>query len=528
MLFKGHWKIIGKFLLLLVIVKIVWPFEGQASYITQFSDNLVKEGELSFTANQYLNQDDIAYLTEGNLSVFGAFSDNLDFRAAAKAVYQKDAMDMEDESRPYMTFDEEFQHPTQPYVDLKEAFVNWRNRSTQVKVGLQFIDWGQIDGMPITDLAKATDFRVFPSSSKFMSLEDTKVGLPAVSVMHRFSTWNVEAFYCPTWIPYRFPDIDESWFRNFTMEFQEITASPEVLQLPPMFSSIAPDGMTVPMTMHTRNPEPPEWFKDHQFGARIRKDIGYSMVGLLYFKGFDWLPTFEADTFLTLPRSLDINEMINQDMFLDAFLYPVKREIQMVGMEFSTTVKNAAIRGEAAYIKDRYYNKMLFDFENLPEDIVDTNLIMSDFLERYSQYPDADVINLSIPLEPSDLVKKTDELQVGLQMEYMYKGLMIVSMCMYNHLFSPDPDVDLIMREDDLMAMVAVAFPYLKQDMLITGGGGSYLVAGGVFGMAIVEKTWKDTVTTELGISSMSGPENSILGMMDSNDEIFFKISYSF
>jgi hypothetical protein len=112
-------------------------------------------------------------------------------------------------------FDDTYQNHS-PSLDFNEAWGEWRGRRAEVRLGIQKFVWGQLDGIPPTDIVSPRDFHD-PLVDDF---EERKIGIPAVQGTYylpdlsrlALAGLRVQLAYIPFAVPPRLALFQERWF----------------------------------------------------------------------------------------------------------------------------------------------------------------------------------------------------------------------------------------------------------------------------------------------------------------------------
>jgi len=196
----------------------------------------------------------------------------------------------------------------------------------------------------------------------------------------------------------------------------------------------------------------------------------------------------------------------------------------MWGMDFTTEILGVAFRGEAAFIKGRYYNRFL-DIQNLSGFLPERNVMIREFLNALFSRPAQDPLLVPVPLPP--LNRRVDELQAGLQADYFWKKFFFSVLAVYSHLFHAAED-DLLVRENDLLVAAMAYADLWKWKLSLKATVGGHVVARDFLSLVSLEYLWGSAIAVELGYLYLEGPPNSLMGQFTGNDMAFLKAGYRF
>lgn len=105
-----------------------------------------------------------------------------------------------------------------PSLEARQAFLEWRGRSAEVRAGIQTFAWGKLDGIPPTDVVNPRDWHDPLVVDEFF--EEQKIGIPALLGTYflpdltraDLSGLRVGLAWIPWAVPARLPLALERWF----------------------------------------------------------------------------------------------------------------------------------------------------------------------------------------------------------------------------------------------------------------------------------------------------------------------------
>lgn len=106
----------------------------------------------------------------------------------------------------FKNYDDVYQSNT-PYLEFKELYVTHSAGDLDLRAGIQRFAWGRLDEYPSNDLLNPWDYTQFLRKT----LEDRKIGVPALAATMTKGEWTYEAVWVPVFVPYRLPLLDERW-----------------------------------------------------------------------------------------------------------------------------------------------------------------------------------------------------------------------------------------------------------------------------------------------------------------------------
>src|SRR4030095_7279024 len=78
---------------------------------------------------------------------------------------------------PVYNFNQAFQNYS-PSLEARQAYLEWRGRSAEVRAGIQTFAWGKLDGIAPTDVVNPRDWHDPLVVDEFF--EEQKIGIPAL------------------------------------------------------------------------------------------------------------------------------------------------------------------------------------------------------------------------------------------------------------------------------------------------------------------------------------------------------------
>jgi len=210
-----------------------------------------------------------------------------------------------EESQPLVFVDNLEQEKDSPVADLRELYVDIFTENMDIRLGKQFVVWGVLEGMRLTDEINPMDFRELI----LLDLLDYRIPLwtAKVDYYREESTWQF------LWIP----DIELHKPAPVGSEW-------ELLQTVP--NTAEPDSSLL---------------RDSEIGVRYTREILGAEVGLSYF--YTW------DDFPVVFRSAKIGSTAEPTFF------PTFMRLNMYGLTFVKPVGGNIIKGEFVYVPDKHF-----------------------------------------------------------------------------------------------------------------------------------------------------------------------------
>ncbi len=323
---RGNWLIIKRQCLILLAVllaamSLVVPnnakAEGEGNLLDRFWDDWTFNGFIkNETAYRYQEPRSITKI-RNILSLGGQYSasSNSSVTISGWAYYDHayDLFDYEtiaarhvrDEDQPLVFVDNLAQEKDSPVAEIREFYLDIFTDNMDIRLGKQFVVWGVLEGMRVTDEINPMDFRE-------MILPDL--------LDYRIPLWTAKIDY------YREED---TW---------------QFLWIPDLkFHKPAPAGSEWELLQNVPNTTKPDSSKlrNTEVGIRYTKEILGTEVGLSYL--YTW------DDFPVVFRTSRISSTIEPTFF------PTYSRLTMYGATFVSPVGGNIIKGEFVYVPDKYF-----------------------------------------------------------------------------------------------------------------------------------------------------------------------------
>lgn len=210
-----------------------------------------------------------------------------------------------DEDKPLVFIDNLEQKKDSGVTEIRELYLDIYTRDADIRIGRQFVVWGVLEGIRITDEVNPLDFRelILPD------LLDYRVPLFTAKVDY----YGAENTYQFLWIP-------------------EIK-----------FHQPAPPGSEWELLQEVPNTTTPDSYKlsNSELGLRLSRSLFDAEVSFSYF--YTW------DDFPVVFRSAPI------DSAIDPTFFPTYTRINMYGATIVKQLGAGILKGEFAYVPDKYF-----------------------------------------------------------------------------------------------------------------------------------------------------------------------------
>ncbi len=210
-----------------------------------------------------------------------------------------------DSRQPLVFIDNLAQEKDSPVAQIRELYLDIINDNSDIRIGKQFIIWGVLEGIRVTDEINPLNFRELITPD----LLDYRIPL-----------WSVKAnFY-----------IDEDTY--------------ELIWIPDIkFHKPAPPGSEWELLQEIPNTRRPGSYRldNSEWGLRWSSTIADTEVSLSYF--WTW------DDFPVAFRNARI------DASIDPQFFPTYTRISLYGATFSRPLGSGILKGELAYVPDKFF-----------------------------------------------------------------------------------------------------------------------------------------------------------------------------
>lgn len=297
--------------------------------------------------------------------------------------------------------------------------------------------------------------------------EDIRMGIPMVKVNVYLGTLVLETIWIPKFEPWRFAELGSDW----------------AFYQPQAF--ITPTGDEIPLAWG-KPEEPPSKLQNSEYGVKLS---GFAL-GTDY--SFLFLQSYQ-DRYLV---SMDIDTLNLEYLPEKIKVYSYFRRINMFGLNFSRPVLGTVFRGELGYSPDYYFNvdpKVTF-----PTIVFDDNTCMLGYFQGMVGLDISGPWGSTISTQyiRKQILDYVDSIQEANEVEEWMT--LMISGTFWNETTS---------------ARWLMLYDTTEESGL----------SRMIFGYEIA-----DNVSAEFGVDLIWGNEENIFGQFDSNDNVYFKLMYSF
>jgi hypothetical protein len=223
----------------------------------------------------------------------------------------------------------------QTFLDLREAYMQFRFRPFTLTMGNQIFSWGVTDGFSPTDVVNSRRL-VSPLSSE-------KIGAPAATISWIQGDFDLELLYIPLQRRSILPGEDSRWLpRSF---YVSRSFENTVLKLPNNVRYYYLRPETIDSALH------------HNFGARLRSQLGGLDLSFIYFEGatnspavnlslsgtFERLPTASQEGILALDPNVGLRPVFfKKRVYGGTLVYPIGDVIVKLESAFTKQISQNA------------------------------------------------------------------------------------------------------------------------------------------------------------------------------------------
>jgi hypothetical protein len=406
----------------------------------------------------------------------------------------------------------EFQNRS-PSLEVNEAWADVHLRRADLRLGIQKLAWGKLDGIPPTDVVNPRDFH----DPIVQDFEERKIGVPALLGTYylpdlpRLALGELRAtlVWVPIAVPPRLGLAQERWFPTSTTPPSQVTIPPKQLG---GFAASFPHGLPIPVDFGTLNHRPPRGLDDGGIGFRLGGTWRESDWDLYHYTGPETGPDCDLRVYLRHPPGLPF------PVTAVSRLRQAHDVIHMTGADAATVLGGLTLRAEAAYFDDRPYLRFSRDLIREAR----SQVSVEEYVSRVATRPRS----TRFPVPTGDLFPTLDSVEWGMGADYLVRGWQpllqvnqIVLLDRAPRLLIHDPETRLSgtlrkkMLADRLELEVRAAYT-IEREAWFVFPRASYLV--------------RDDLRLRLGYLAIGGPRASLLGQFHENDEVVLQARYSF
>jgi hypothetical protein len=404
--------------------------------------------------------------------------------------------------------DHEFQNRS-PSLEANEAYVDAHLRRADLRLGIQKVAWGKLDGIPPTDVINPRDYH----DPLVQEYEERKIGVPALLGTYylpevpRLDLTGLRAtlVYVPIAVPPRLALAEERWFPTSTLPRSPLVLSRADAER--AFGVQFAHDLLIPVHFRTLNHRPPRRLDAGGVGVRIGGTWRESDWDLYHYTGPETGPDADlrADVFLVSRRPLGLR--------IDSFLRQAHDTIHMTGADASTAIGRFTVRAEIAHFDDRPY---LRPSRDVVQEANPPLRRIADQLGRRGRAP--------IPL--GVLFPALDTIEWGVGADYLYRGWQPLVPVNQIAILESAPSLLIADPETRLSTTLRKKLLAERLELEVRGTYAFERQAWVVFPR--MSYTLRDDLRLRLGYLAIGGPRDSLLGQFRENDEFVMQARYTF
>jgi hypothetical protein len=394
-------------------------------------------------------------------------------------------------------FDQTFQNRS-PSLDVNEGWVELRATKAELRLGIQTVAWGKLDGIPPTDVINPRDFH----DPIVQDAEERKIGIPAA-----LGTWylpDVERFdlsglraslvYVPIAVPPRLALVEERWF-------------PSSIGVKPRLPLSATNSIAV--NFGTANDTPARSLKNGGIGARFTGTWRGSDWDVYHYTGPETGPdgSLIPVIFQKSPTSAPI---------AIARLTQEHDTIHMTGADLAFPIGGFTVRAEGAWFVNRPY---LRPANEIIDPVLNNKRRKENIFDRVANRGLARV-------QLQDLFLDLDSVEWGIGADYLWHGFQPI--IQLNQIVLLEDAPELLIGQPDTRLLATIRKQLLDDRLELEFRSVYQIEKGAWFVMPRISYLVRDDFRVRLAYLAIGGPRDSLIGQFRANDEVVFQARYSF
>jgi hypothetical protein len=420
----------------------------------------------------------------------------------------------------------EFQNRS-PYLEWSEAFGDLHLERADVRVGVQKVAWGKLDGIPPTDLIDPRDYH----DPFVRDLEEGKIGVPAI----------LGTYYLPdvppvdlrglratfVWVPIAVPSrlalLEERWFPGSTAPVRRVVLprarTEQAIERAFGVDVVLDRAPVIPVDFRTLNHRPPKQLDAGAIGFRLGGSWREMDWDVYHYTGPEPGPNADLLTtlFLLAPPAVDpVTHVVDLRLRAQSVLRQAHDTIHMTGGDWSAAFGGATVRGEIAFFDDRPYLRVA-------RDRISPEALSQLPLRRLARQLLAHG-HVFVPL--GDLFVDRNSVEWGIGADYLVHGFLPLLQVSQVALLESAPRLIINDPETRLVANLRKRFAQDRAEFemraVYTAERGAWLV------FPRVSYQLRDDLRVRLGYLALGGTRNSLIGQYGQNDELVLQARYSF
>lgn len=401
-----------------------------------------------------------------------------------------------------------------PATEVSEAYLDGHFRRADLRLGVQKIAWGKLDGAPPTDVLNPHDFH----DPIVQDFEERKIGIPAALATYylpdlaRLDLSGLRATL--VWVPFAVPPRlalrEERWFPVSQVPPASVTIPASAVAS----AGFPPRPLVIPATLLTENHRPPRRLDAGGVALRIGGTWRESDWDIYHYTG----PETGPDVALVPELFLDAAPSATRPLRVHALtrLRQNHDTIHMTGADWAMPLGGFTLRAEAAFFNDRPYLRLASDLTSpaalarLPLRAIARQLVRNGHTD----------------VSLGELFPARDSIEWGVGADTVWHG--VLPLLQINQIALLESAPPLVIADPETRLGGTLRKRYLSERL--------ELEVRGVY--AFERQAWyvfprasylvRDDLRVRLGYLAIGGPRGSLIGQFRDNDEVVLQARWSF
>ena len=409
-----------------------------------------------------------------------------------------------------------------PSLEINEAYAAVRLRHADIRIGVQKIAWGKLDGIPPTDVVNPRDYHD-PLVEDF---EEAKIGVPALLGSYylpdlpgvALRQLRATLLYVPIAVPSRLPLPGERWFPSSLVRSSVVIRKADVEKALGPNVAISHDGdFVVPVDVGTSNRRAASGGGAGLQLSGTWREIDwdfYHYTGPYTGPDVDLLARLSG-SYSPAPGSTQIQLELSH---VDAVLRQAHDETHMTGFDWAAVLRDATLRGEAAFSQHRPFLRAASGL--VTESVANLTPCQIGKIGNGLQMSGV----ADVPL--GHLSPALDAVDWGFGVDYLWHGFFPLLQVNQTVILGSAPR--LLIGNPDTRLTLLVRRSFWRERLQLELRGLYAFEQGSWFVFPRLSYLLRDDLRLRLGYLAIGGPEESLIGQFRTNDEVVFQARYSF
>jgi len=408
-------------------------------------------------------------------------------------------------------FNHTFQNRS-PAVEVDESYADLHLHSADVRIGIQKVAWGKLDGVPPTDVVNPRDFH----DPLVDDVEERKIGIPALLGTYYLpdvprlglTGLRTTLVYVPLAVPPRLALAEERWFPRSTVPPARFVVPPAVASRALGMPVATP--LVIPVKFGTLNAHPPHQLDAGGVGLRLGGSWRESDWDVYHYTGPETGPDADLRPELILRSAAPLR------LRATSVLRQAHDTIHMTGADWAMPIGGVTVRAEVANFLDRPYLRLASDLISPAAlDALPLHRVVQQLLRQG---------HAAVPL--GDLFVNRDSVEWGVGADSLFHGFQPLVQVNQIALLESAPR---LLIHDPETRVTTLLRRLLLRDRLELEVRATYAVERGAwFALPRASYLVNDDLRLRLGYLAIGGTHRSIIGQFHDNGEVVLQARYSF